>query len=40
MLQEYGVVSDNCINAEDVGNDKEAMMWVAKNFEHFKSHGV
>jgi hypothetical protein len=39
-LQEYGVVSDNSVWAKDVGNDKEAMMWVAKNFEHFKAHGV
>ncbi len=39
-LQEYGVVSDNAIWAKDVGNDGEAMMWVAKNFEHFKRHGV
>ena len=40
VLQDYGVVSDNAIWAKDVGNDKEAMMWVAKNFEHFKVHGV
>lgn len=40
ILQEYGVVSDNAIWAKDVGNDNEAMMWVARNFEHFKRHGV
>lgn len=40
ILQEYGVVSDNAVWAEDVGNDKEAMMWLAENFEHFKRHGV
>jgi hypothetical protein len=40
VLQEYGVISDNCVNVEDVGNDKEAMMWMARNFEHFKRHGV
>jgi hypothetical protein len=40
VLQEYGVVSDNSIWAKDVGNDKEAVMWVAKNFEHFQKHKV
>jgi hypothetical protein len=40
VLQEYGVVSDNSELAKDVGNDREAMWWVAKNFEHFKRHGV
>ena len=40
VLQEYGVVSDNAIWAKDVGNDGEAMMWVAKNFEHFQKHKV
>lgn len=40
VLQDYGVVSDNSVWAKDVGNDKEAMMWLAKNFEHFKTHGV
>ena len=40
VLQEYGVISDNCVNVEDVGNDRDAMMWVARNFEHFKRHGV
>jgi hypothetical protein len=40
VLQEYGVISDNCVNVEDVGNDKESMIWLAKNFEHFKRHGV
>lgn len=40
ILQDYGVVSDNCLWAKDVGNDAEAMYWVAKNFEHFERHGV
>jgi hypothetical protein len=40
ILQEYGVVSDNCLWAKDVGNDGEAMMWIAKNFEHFQKHKV
>jgi hypothetical protein len=40
VLQEYGVVSDNAIWAKDVGNDTEAMKWMAKNFEHFMRHGV
>jgi hypothetical protein len=39
-LQEYGVISDNCIDVKDVGNDREAMMWVAKNFEHYQRHKV
>jgi hypothetical protein len=39
-LQEYGVVSDNAIWAKDVGNDGEAMWWVAKNFEHLKRQAV
>lgn len=34
ILQDYGVVSDNCVNVEEVGNDKEAMVWLAKNIEH------
>ena len=40
LLQEYGVVSDNCIWAKDCGNDKEAMIWMARNFEHFQRHDV
>jgi len=39
-LQEYGVVSDNAIWAKDVGNDGEAMWWVAKNLEHLKRQAV
>ena len=40
ILQEYGVVSDNCLWAKYVGNDGEAMMWAAKNFEHLKRQAV
>lgn len=40
VLQEYGVISDNCVNVEDVGNDLEAMKFMARNFEHFKRNGV
>jgi hypothetical protein len=40
ILQDYGVISDNCVYAEDVGNDKEAMMWMATNIEHFEKHRV
>jgi hypothetical protein len=40
ILQEYGVVSDNSIWAKDVGNDKAAMMWLAKNFERTGLSGV
>jgi hypothetical protein len=27
-LQDYGIVSDNCISVEDVGNYAKAMMWL------------
>ena len=32
VLQDYGVISDNCVNVEDVGNDSEAMKWMACNY--------
>lgn len=31
LLQEYGVISDNCIMAKDVGNPTYAMKWMACN---------
>lgn len=31
LLQEYGVVSDNCIWAKDCHNDMHAMKWLASN---------
>lgn len=31
LLQEYGVISDNCVLAGEVGNDMEAMKWMACN---------
>ena len=31
-LQEHGVISDNCIKTEDIGNKAKAMMWLNKNF--------
>jgi hypothetical protein len=40
LLQEYGVISDNSIWAKDVGNDRDAMMWMARNFERFKAQVV
>lgn len=40
LLQEYGVVSDNAVDAKDVGNDMHAMKWLATNFEHFQNHKV
>ena len=40
ILQEYGVVSDNAVWAKDCGNDRKAMWWLAKNFEHIKNKGV
>ncbi len=39
MLQEYGVISDNCISAHQVGNDIEAMKWMACNYEQMITHG-
>ena len=36
LLQEYGVISDNCVNAQDVGNDTEAMKWMACNYHLLK----
>jgi len=32
LLQEYGVVSDNCVTASEVGNDIQAMKWMACNY--------
>lgn len=31
VLQEYGVISDNCVKANEVGNDSYAMRWLAHN---------
>jgi hypothetical protein len=31
LLQEFGVVSDNCIRAKDCGNDLRAIRWLAVN---------
>lgn len=31
VLQEYGIISDNCISAREVGNDSYAMRWLAHN---------
>jgi hypothetical protein len=31
LLQEYGVISDNCVSVKDVGNDGYAMKWLACN---------
>lgn len=31
LLQEYGVISDNCIMAEDVGNCNKAIVWLSCN---------
>jgi hypothetical protein len=40
VLQEYGVISDNSEFAKDVGNDREAMWWAAKNFERMRKRSV
>jgi hypothetical protein len=37
VLQEYGVISDNCVNVEDVGNSMEAMKWMACNHKLIKN---
>lgn len=34
ILQNHGIVSDNCVTVDEVGNDSEAMKWLAKNIEH------
>ena len=39
VLQEYGVISDNCVKVEDVGNDNEAMKWMACNYNQMISNG-
>jgi hypothetical protein len=31
LLQEFGIVSDNCIHAKDCGNDLKAIRWLAVN---------
>jgi hypothetical protein len=36
VLQEYGVISDNCVGVEDVGNSMEAMKWMACNHKLMK----
>ena len=33
LLQEYGVISDNCVWAKDCGNDLKAIRWLAVNAE-------
>lgn len=39
VLQEYGVISDNCVHAKDVGNDTEAMKWMACNYNQMIPNG-
>ena len=33
LLQDHGVVSDNCVWAKDCGNDLKAIRWLAVNAE-------
>ena len=40
LLQEYGVVSDNAISANQVGNDMEAMKWMACNHRLIKNENL
>ena len=39
VLQEYGVISDNCVNVQDVGNPMEAMKWMACNHKLMNNNG-
>ena len=39
VLQEYGVISDNCVKASEVGNAMEAMKWMACNYKLMKDNG-
>ena len=36
ILQEHGVVSDNCIHARDVGDSGKAVSWIERNPQHFR----
>ncbi len=38
-LQECGVISDNCIRADQVGNDTKAIKWMACNHKLIKDNG-
>lgn len=33
ILQEHGVISDNCVHIEDIGNHFHAMKWLASNYD-------
>lgn len=37
VLQKWMVISDNCVWAEDCGNDAEAMMWLSKNIDKVRN---
>lgn len=39
VLQEYGIISDNCVSAREVGNDTEAMKWMACNYKQMIAYG-
>lgn len=39
VLQEYDVISDNCVKASEVGNAMEAMKWMACNYKLMEDNG-
>lgn len=39
LLQQFGVISDNCVNASDVHNTGEAVKWLYDNY-HKHHHWI
>jgi len=40
LLQDHGIVSDNCENASQVGNAGEAVRWLYDNWHRFYPHAL
>jgi hypothetical protein len=38
LLQQHGIVSDNCVDASEVGNTGEAVRWLYDNWHKFYPH--
>jgi hypothetical protein len=39
LLQNHGIISDNCVTVDDVGNGGAAVAWLeAQNQQHTKKH--
>jgi len=36
ILQEHGVISDNCVRASEVGDSGIAVAWIERNPQHFR----